>query len=208
MDKEKRKYAFIGENLALDFVNTVSNRNPEPPYDFEREYLVDYGELVNFGEQSGIVSAGEAEKLLRKAESEPTQAQKGLEQAVILREALYWLLIKRLKGLPHDQADLDVLNGAVAEAMPHLQMQVKESDFSLGWEQSNDLNKIVWEIVRTSLDLLTSEKLNKLGQCKGKECGWLFLDISKNQHRQWCSMQDCGNRAKAHRHYQRKKAQV
>jgi predicted RNA-binding Zn ribbon-like protein len=207
MNPEKRKYTFIGDDLALDFVNTISNRQPEPPYDFEQEYLVDYAELVNFGEQSGIVSAGEAEKLLREAENKPEQAQKVLEQAVILREALYRLLIKRLKAFPQDQADLEIMNSAIAKAMPHLQMQINENDFSLGWEQSNNLGKIVWEIVQSGIDLLTSEKLKKLGQCKGKECGWLFLDTSKNRQRQWCSMQDCGNRAKAQRHYQRKKAQ-
>jgi predicted RNA-binding Zn ribbon-like protein len=37
------------------------------------------------------------------------------------------------------------------------------------------------------------------------QCGWLFMDDSKNGSRRWCSMQSCGNRAKAHRHYLRSK---
>src|ERR1700735_2051557 len=36
-------------------------------------------------------------------------------------------------------------------------------------------------------------------------CGWLFIDDSKNASRRWCSMQSCGNRAKALRHYLRSK---
>jgi predicted RNA-binding Zn ribbon-like protein len=38
-------------------------------------------------------------------------------------------------------------------------------------------------------------------QCEGDVCGWLFLDRSPAGRRRWCSMRDCGNRAKARRHY-------
>jgi predicted RNA-binding Zn ribbon-like protein len=37
------------------------------------------------------------------------------------------------------------------------------------------------------------------------QCGWLFMDDSKNGSRRWCSMRSCGNRAKAQRHYLRSK---
>ncbi|HET8727128.1 MAG TPA: CGNR zinc finger domain-containing protein, partial [Alphaproteobacteria bacterium] len=42
--------------------------------------------------------------------------------------------------------------------------------------------------------------------CGGIDCGWLFLDTSKNAKRRWCDMRYCGNRAKAHRHYERARA--
>jgi len=32
---------------------------------------------------------------------------------------------------------------------------------------------------------------------------WLFIDRSRTHRRRWCSMQTCGNRHKARRHYQR-----
>lgn len=34
-------------------------------------------------------------------------------------------------------------------------------------------------------------------------CGWLFMDRSRNRSRVWCDMRVCGNRAKASRHYYR-----
>ncbi len=37
-------------------------------------------------------------------------------------------------------------------------------------------------------------------------CGWLFLDRSRNHSRVWCDMTVCGNRAKARRHYHRERA--
>ena len=39
-------------------------------------------------------------------------------------------------------------------------------------------------------------------------CGWLFLDRSKNRSRTWCDMAVCGNRIKANRHYHRKKKEA
>ncbi|NLS03071.1 hypothetical protein HGP14_06750 [Rhizobium sp. P32RR-XVIII] len=38
-----------------------------------------------------------------------------------------------------------------------------------------------------------------------RNCGWLFIDRSKNKSRAWCDMAVCGNRAKANRHYRKKK---
>ncbi|WP_420334093.1 CGNR zinc finger domain-containing protein [Roseibium sp.] len=43
----------------------------------------------------------------------------------------------------------------------------------------------------------------RLKMCPGDNCGWLFIDETKNSRRTWCSMESCGNRAKAARHYQR-----
>ncbi|TCU09336.1 CGNR zinc finger domain-containing protein [Rhizobium sullae] len=41
-----------------------------------------------------------------------------------------------------------------------------------------------------------------------RNCGWLFIDRSKNKSRAWCDMAVCGNRAKASRHYRRKKEEA
>ncbi|NLS19254.1 hypothetical protein HGP16_22215 [Rhizobium sp. P40RR-XXII] len=41
-----------------------------------------------------------------------------------------------------------------------------------------------------------------------RNCGWLFIDRSKNKSRAWCDMAVCGNRAKASRHYRRKKEET
>jgi predicted RNA-binding Zn ribbon-like protein len=32
--------------------------------------------------------------------------------------------------------------------------------------------------------------------CASADCRWAFLDTSRNRSRRWCSMSDCGNRAK------------
>ena len=66
---------------------------------------------------------------------------------------------------------------------------------------------MLWPISRAAADLLVSDtERRKVRQCGAGDCEWLFLDTSKNRSRQWCSMQCCGNREKARRHYQRVRA--
>jgi predicted RNA-binding Zn ribbon-like protein len=56
---------------------------------------------------------------------------------------------------------------------------------------------------QSALRLITMPDPQRLKICPN--CGWLFLDRSKNKSRAWCDMTVCGNRAKARLHYRKKK---
>lgn len=58
----------------------------------------------------------------------------------------------------------------------------------------------------SALRLLADGEITRLKICGN--CGWLFVDRSKNRSRTWCDMTVCGNRAKASRHYHRKKKEA
>ena len=49
----------------------------------------------------------------------------------------------------------------------------------------------------------TAGNWTRLKSCPGHDCGWAFFDNSRNGGSTWCSMQVCGNRAKA-RAYRRR----
>lgn len=51
---------------------------------------------------------------------------------------------------------------------------------------------------------LNGDRLGRLKSCPS--CHWLFIDTSRNRGRRWCSMQTCGGRDKALRHYRRSRA--
>ncbi len=53
--------------------------------------------------------------------------------------------------------------------------------------------------------LMDGRERRRVKMCPGDDCGWLFIDETKNGRRTWCSMKTCGNRAKAARHYARSK---
>ena len=54
------------------------------------------------------------------------------------------------------------------------------------------------------LDLL-EQAPDRIRQCQHPACVLWFYDTTRNGTRRWCSMASCGNRAKAHRHYDRVK---
>lgn len=89
----------------------------------------------------------------------------------------------------------------------HLRLIATDSSFAWEWTETDQLEFILWQVVRSTADLLTSPERDRIRECAGEDCGWVFLDLSRNRSRRWCDMEDCGNRAKAHRHYDRKKNQ-
>jgi predicted RNA-binding Zn ribbon-like protein len=186
----------LGGRLCLDFANTVDPRHGPG----RREFLDGYADLVAWGRVAGAIDDRLAGRLLSAAGARPAAADAVLERALGLREALYRLLGGRGAGA----ADLATLNRELAEAMG--QARVLEGGPGLAWswpEEAADLARPLWPVARSAAELLTSPDLRRVRECLGDNCGWLFLDTSKNHRRIWCSMRGCGNRAKARRHYAR-----
>ncbi len=59
-----------------------------------------------------------------------------------------------------------------------------------------------WTAARAYLRLLDGHP-DRIRRCAG--CVLWFLDTSRNGTRRWCSMDECGNRAKAQAHYRRRR---
>ena len=96
----------------------------------------------------------------------------------------------------------------VREALAHLQLTPLEDGFRWDWSPEIDgANLILWPVARAAAELLTSDKATRVRVCEDdRGCGYLFIDQTKNHSRRWCSMESCGNRAKARRHYSRLQA--
>lgn len=194
---------FIGRRLCLDFANTVGSRADEHPND----HLGGYADLVAWGRQAGILTGEEARRLDREGARRPADAAAALERALAAREAIYRIFSARAAGRPPDEADLDTLNAALARALARARLVAAGGGFAWGWAvDAAALDRPLWPVVRSAADLLTSDELPRVRGCAEETCGWLFLDTSRNRSRRWCDMQDCGNRAKARRHYARRKA--
>jgi predicted RNA-binding Zn ribbon-like protein len=63
--------------------------------------------------------------------------------------------------------------------------------------------RIAGSIARSAADLLTSGELERIKVCDAHDCGWFFVDVSRNRSRRWCDMAGCGNRVKARRYRER-----
>ena len=188
-------------HLALDFANTVSNRLNDRRHD----WLDSYSNLLAWGELVGILSNDNSRILQREAGRDPELATKALERAIHLREAVYRIFAAVAGGRPPENDAVGVLNRFLAEALAHIQIVPKAGVFHWEWMGSDDApDRVSWPVARAAAELLTSDEIGRVGECLGDGCGWLFLDMSRNRSRRWCSMAECGNRAKARRHYARR----
>lgn len=62
--------------------------------------------------------------------------------------------------------------------------------------------RAAWSAVRSFAEII-STRPDRVRQCAHPDCTLYFFDTSKNGTRRWHSMETCGARAKASRHYRR-----
>ena len=197
-----RTIKFVGGQLSLDFTNTVSWRGREIP----EEQLSTYQDLLNWSSLAGILREDAARNLSREGSIQPEAAKRVLERAVELREAIYRIFTAKISDEPASDADLISLNRELRDALTRLRLSTKTDGYALDFGLvGGALDQMLWPIARSASGLLTSDSLDRVRRCGSDDCGWLFLDTSRNKSRRWCDMKECGNRSKARRFYERKR---
>jgi predicted RNA-binding Zn ribbon-like protein len=199
---------FIGGLVCLDFINTVgarvSTRHDQRTRDYAdtvlRDKLKDYRDLLMWSHMAGLASSREVPRLERVAERQPQHAARTLERVTKMREALYRILKSHLEGWRPEHRDWEILTTELAIARTHEHLVRSGTGFVWAFDDSEAaLDGALWRVSQSAADLLTSAGLDQVRQCGGDECGWMFLDTSRNRTRRWCDMKDCGNRAKVRR---------
>jgi predicted RNA-binding Zn ribbon-like protein len=203
-DEQEAEPRLVGGALCLDFVNTVDPRHAPG----RREYLDSYPALVAWSRRAGIIDAVQDEHLREAAAGDPAAADLVLRRAIMLREVLYPVLTQAARRRPPAPDDLESLHAELTSAMAHIRVTWTPQGFTWGWRDTGSgLGQVLWPVTWSAADLLVHGPLDRLRECPGGgDCGWLFLDLSKNGSRRWCEMRSCGNRAKARRHYARAQA--
>ena len=189
-----------GGRLCLDFANTADWHGSDHPV----EYLTNYAELVLWSNHAGILTEKKAKRLLKVAVHCSKDAAAVLKRAIGLREVVYRIFTAISHGKMPQVDDLAIFNTELSKTMARSQILVKDEAFTwnlVGGE--NKMDQMLWPVVHDAAGLLTSKDRYRVGKCMDDKCGWLFLDTSRNRSRRWCSMKDCGNRAKARQHYKR-----
>jgi predicted RNA-binding Zn ribbon-like protein len=198
---------FIGGRLCLDFVNTVGGRDHAGAV--IRDKIANYEDWLAWSLLAGCVDRRRAGVLARLAAREPRQAANVLARAIRLREALYRIFKCAVQGWRPPEAEADALRHELSIARAHQTLAAHGGRFVWTFPERPDaLDRILWPVPLSAAELLTSSDLARLGQCGGENCGWMFLDTSRNHRRQWCDMQDCGNRAKVQRFRQKQRRQA
>ena len=206
--EDRHRFELEGGTISLDFVNTVSGMraggNP-------RDRLAGYPDVVYWAEQVGLVSARQAAELYALAGRQPQRAAAAFEEAIRRREALHDVVISAIEGRDTPAAALDAVNAWIADALSRRRFRsAAPGQFEAVLEDDGDLLAFLRPVALDAAERLEQEVSSGLvGICAEREvgrCEWLFLDTSRNHSRRFCSMKDCGNRAKQRRHYQRAKS--
>jgi predicted RNA-binding Zn ribbon-like protein len=189
-----------GGSLALDFANTLDWRLRERPV----ELFHGFSDLLRWAWSAGALTRPEARRLRAWAEANPRAAARALAEAMEVREAIAAIFQATLEGGTPPPGPLARLEAACRAAWGSRTLRVAGGEVAWNWRGGKpDPNRPASAAALDAARLLTSPECRRVRQCADAECGWFFLDTTRNRSRRWCSMKGCGNRNKARRFYRR-----
>jgi len=195
-----RPFQLLAGEVVLDLVNTLDFRFRATGPD---ELLGSYADLLRFLEEAGVLSA-EQSGLVRQSGGAGDQALV-LDAVKDLREALADIFYRRVEGKAPSAPSLEKLEGYLRDVDQQKKLKWDGDWPEWAWTNAEDDVRVpLWLLEEAVGELLISPAVEKVGRCCSADCGWLFVDTSKNHTRRWCNMKGCGNRMKARRHQARR----
>ena len=182
-------FLFVGNHLALDFLNTRPVQNGEP-----MELLSDFSALLRWFQAAGLLNSREMVSLQRQS-GESATARRTLDAMRQLREKLRKEILAWEGGADVHRATLDELNQLMA-AYPmrsKLKAVCNVSSMEL-WFEPRQPEDLFAPLAHSAATLFAEADRSRVRKCG--ECVLHFYDTSKKGTRRWCSMQLCGNRLK------------
>ena len=192
----------IGGNAALDFVNTASGWSGGDPVD----RLGGPEGLGAWAGAAGLLYGADLTRLKKELAADPKAAARLFDDALTLRAALWRIFTAVASDGKVLESDLEILDQSKVRAASCCRI-VRDGD---GFrrrcaDETPALESALRLIVEAAEDLLLNGRLDRLHACGGDHCEWMFLDLSKNGRRRWCSMATCGNEAKVKKFRKRNK---
>ena len=189
------EFEHVGNAPCLELTNSIPDRIAG-----DRDWLTEPATAADWAASLGLVP-----------EAEPTA--RDLAELRRFREQVFGVFDALASSVPTPQQDLDAITEAHARGLrmfglrPPTQQSAGQTDsrtIARDWPQRWSTPALTAYFAQSAIDELTGSRLDRLKSCPG--CRWLFFDTSRNRSRRWCSMQTCGGRDKALRHYHRTRA--
>jgi predicted RNA-binding Zn ribbon-like protein len=199
----------VGGDAALNLINTVEPRIAGR--DPERDHLRSNDALLQWAERAALLDAEESAQVASAWADDPSAAAAELDAALLLRAALGTAIdAARARARLEDEA-MKVVVRQAASALTRAELTPDPGGNQparryVGLEPARRISD---RLALHALDLLLTADLSRLKACPPDHggCGWVFLDTSKNGTRRWCSMEDCGAKAKSRRLTERRRTQ-
>lgn len=221
LERQREKFSRFdldGCQLALHLTNTTEYRGTAR----EHDWLSGYADDIGWAERVGILAPPDSLRLLESAARESEQAAAVHQAVKETRDVLYRIFNAIIDDAAVRADDWAFFNRRLQAALSRAKIATGPREAAAsreaagpptGWppdpfqwvfpDVPSTLDGFLQPVLKAAADLLVGAGLPRLRRCADPECGWIFLDVSKNNSRRWCSMSSCGNRAKARRHYRK-----
>jgi predicted RNA-binding Zn ribbon-like protein len=170
---------FVGDDLALDFINTAYGVG-----DGARECLGSDAQVLDWLRLAGVTVP-------------PLKGRPGtlLKAALALRETARGLVEMRKAGGAGDVAGLNRVL-ALGSASHEVVWNRKEKPRVELRRRVESVEALLVPIAEALAKLLAEANFDLVRQCECSDCTLWFHDHTKSHRRRWCSVAQCGNRMK------------
>lgn len=181
-------FEHVANAWCLELTNSVPDR-----HDADRDWLAD-------AEVAGAWAASLGLPLDHPLGDDERRA------LIDLREAVFGVVGAQVDGTSADPRRIRRLTHEHARGLERHGYVDDDGGFRRDWPSTWNGAALRAFFASSAVELMTGPELDRVKQCPG--CGWLFVDTSRNRSRRWCSMDMCGGRDKALRHYRRQRAEA
>ena len=195
-----KPFRYVGGDPSIDLVNTAEWTNRG----LEKDRLSGYDRLTQWAEGARVITPADAKRLRAVAAEHPRSSREAYEAARRLRALLQRVFAAVARGTSLG-SELTQLNAVLADALMRAELTRARSGARQGavawtWRGWGErLESMLWPVTWSVAALLQSDEVSRLRVCDGPECGWMYIDRSRNGLRRWCQMDVCGTKAKTRR---------
>ena len=192
------RFYFVGNNLALDLANTLAADSEGRDVDL----IPSFDDLIDWALETQILDGRRATDA--KRDTDKALRSSLMRQVNELRTAFKSMAAGLAAGKAVPNAAIERINSVLAQKEGHYEIvrafDGYKSRLSIGYE---DIRDLMLPVVESAMQLLCYGDLSLIRKCDNPACVLYFYDTSKRHGRKWCSMNICGNRAKAAAFYNR-----
>jgi predicted RNA-binding Zn ribbon-like protein len=186
----------IADDLALNFANTESGRG----FPSHQNHFREAANVVEWLRHAKALPVEEADRLQAHVAERADLAVDLLGQAAALRDAIHDIGVALGHRAKPPEAALAALSALHARCVAKAELAPGVASCRWTWSiPASPVEGALGPIALAAVRLFTEGDFDRIRECGGHACGWLFYDRSKNNRRRWCEMEVCGNRAKQKR---------
>jgi predicted RNA-binding Zn ribbon-like protein len=138
------------------------------------------------------------------AEAEATADQGDLRRALALREALREILLSHTDGTQPAGTATRILDEIAVRA--RLALRFDAAGVAAVRPTGGGVDAALGRLLAVAHAAMADGTWDRLKACRDHGCEWAFYDHTKNHSGAWCTMDVCGNRAKARAYRERRPA--